>query len=117
MIKKQEINGEMLIMESRRKIRVLYRQCGSIKGVSRRTGISIPTVRKIVKSEEPLAMSYKRSVQRYRKLDEYKETLEKLLRDNLFVKPQRNGVMLFEELCRLGYKGSYSAVNRYILSW
>ena len=26
----------MLIMESRRKIRVLYRQCGSIKGVSRR---------------------------------------------------------------------------------
>jgi transposase len=97
MIKKQEINGEMLIMESRRKIRVLYRQCGSIKGVSRRTGVSIPTVRKIVKSEEPLAMSYKRSVQPYRKLDEYKETLEKLLRDNRFVKPQRNGVRLFEE--------------------
>ncbi len=41
-------------------------------------GVSIPTVRKIVKSEEPLAMSYKRSVQPYRKLDEYKETLEKL---------------------------------------
>jgi transposase len=117
MIKKQEINWEMLIMESRRKIRVLYRQCGSIKGVSRRTGVSIPTVRKIVKSEEPLSVSYKRSVQPYRKLDEYKETLEKLLRDNRFVKPQRNGVMLFEELCRLGYRGSYSAVNRYILSW
>ncbi len=60
-------------------------------------GVSIPTVRKIVKSEEPLAMSYKRSVQPYRKLDEYKETLEKLLRDNRFVKPQRNGVRLFEE--------------------
>jgi len=42
MIKKQEINGEMLIMESRRKIRVLYRQCGSIKGVSRRTGVVYP---------------------------------------------------------------------------
>ena len=55
-----------------------------------------------MKSEEPLAMSYKRSVQPYRKLDEYKETLEKLLRDNRFVKPQGNGVMLFEELCRLG---------------
>ena len=47
-------------MESRRKIRVMYRKCGSIKEVSRNLGISIPTVRKIVKSEESLAVSYKR---------------------------------------------------------
>jgi hypothetical protein len=42
------------MMEDRRKIRVLYRKCGSIKEVSRKTGISIPTVRKIVRSQEAL---------------------------------------------------------------
>lgn len=104
-------------MESRRKIRVLYRKCGSIKEVSRSTGISIPTVRKIVNCEESLGESYKRSVQPYPKLGKYKETLEKLLRDNRFAKPKRNGAMLFEELQNLGYGGSYSAVSRYISAW
>ena len=103
-------------MESRRKIRVLYRKYGSIKGVSRRTGISIPTVRKIVKSEV-LDVSYKRTVQPYRKLEVYIDTLERLLRDNRFAKPKRTAVMLFEELRDLGYSGSYSAVNRYISAW
>ncbi len=104
-------------MEDRRKIRVLYRKCGSIKEVSRRTGISIPTVRKIVKANEDLQVTYKRTVQPYRKLETYKDTLEKLLRDNRFAKPKRNGKMLFEELRDLGYCGSYSAVNRYIDAW
>jgi transposase len=104
----------MIMMEDRRKIRVLYRKCGSIKEVSRRTGISIPTVRKIVKANEDLQVTYKRTVQPYRKLETYKDTLEKLLRDNRFAKPKRNGKMLFEELRDLGYCGSYSAVNRYI---
>lgn len=107
----------MIMMEDRRKIRVLYRKCGSIKEVSRRTGISIPTVRKIVRSQEVLDVSYKRSVQPYRKLEDYKDTLEKLLRDNRFAKPKRNGKMLFEELKDRGYCGSYSAVNRYIEAW
>jgi transposase len=104
-------------MESQRKIRVLYRKCGSIKEVSRRTGISLPTVRKIIKSEEALGVGYKRCVQQYPKLGGYKETLEKLLRDNRFAKPQRTGKMLFEDLQDLGYRGSYSAVNRYIGAW
>lgn len=107
----------MIMMEDRRKIRVLYRKCGSIKEVSRRTGISIPTVRKIVRSQEVLDVSYKRSVQPYRKLEDYKDRLEKLLRDNRFAKPKRNGKMLFEELKDRGYCGSYSAVNRYIEAW
>jgi transposase len=104
-------------MESRRKIRVLYRKCGSIKEVSRNTGVSIPTVRKIVKSLDSVTVSYKRSVQHRPKLDMYKEALEKLLRDNRFARPKRNGMMLFEELRDQGYTGSYSAVSRYISSW
>jgi transposase len=107
----------MIIMESRRKIRVLYRKIGSLKGVSRETGISLPTVRKIVNCEEPLGLKYKRLSQPFPKLDSYKDALEKLLRDNRLMKPKRNGVMLFEELCKFGYKGSYSAVNRYISLW
>ena len=105
------------MMEDRRKIRVLYRKCGSIKEVSRTTGISIPTIRKIVMAKEALQVKYKRTVQPYRKLEGYKDTLEKLLRDNRFAKPKRNGKMLFEELRDLGYCGSYSAVNRYIEAW
>ena len=50
------------MMEDRRKIRVLYRKCGSIKEVSRRTGISIPTVRKIVKATEDLQVTYNGSL-------------------------------------------------------
>lgn len=107
----------MILMESRRKIRVLYRKCGSIKPVSRRTGISVPTVRKIIKSEEALEVSYKRSVQQHPKLGRYKEALEKLLRDKRFSKPQRTGKMLFEDLQDLGCRRSYSAVNRYISAW
>lgn len=99
-------------MESRRKIRV-----GSIKAVSRRTGISVPTIRKIIKSEEAIEVSYKRSVQQHPKLGGYKEALEKLLRDNRFSKLQRTGKMLFEALQDLGCRGSYSAVNRYISAW
>ena len=104
-------------MESRRKIRVMYRKCGSIKEVSRNLGISIPTVRKIVKSEESLAVSYKRESQPFPKLEGHKESLEKLLRDNKNAKPKRNGVQLFEELKDVGYVGSYSAVGRYIKAW
>ena len=104
-------------MESRRKIRVLYRKCGSIREVSRITGISLPTVRKIIRSDEAVAASYKRVVQPHPKLGIYKELLEKLLRDNKFAKPKRNGIMLFEELRDQGYGGSYSAVARYIKAW
>ena len=39
-------------MESRRKIRSLYRKCGSIKEVSRRTGISVPTVGSVASVRE-----------------------------------------------------------------
>ena len=70
-----------------------------------------------MRSQEVLDVSYKRTVQPYRKLEGYIDTLEKLLRDNRFAKPKRNGKMLFEELRDLGYKGSYSAVNRYIDGW
>lgn len=60
------------MMEDRRKIRVLYRKCGSIKEVSRTTGISIPTIRKIVRAKEALQVKYKRTVQPYRKLEGYR---------------------------------------------
>lgn len=60
----------MILMESRRKIRVLYRKCGSIKALSRRTGVSIQTVRKIVRAEEGVDVIYKRTVQPYRKLED-----------------------------------------------
>jgi transposase len=74
-------------------------------------------VRKIIRSDEAQSVSYKRAHQPFPKLEGYKEILEKLLRDNKFAKPKRNGIMLFEELRDQGYIGSYSAVGRYISAW
>jgi transposase len=47
----------------------------------------------------------------------HRETLEKLLRDNVRAKPKRTTKALFESLQNSGYDGSYSAVSRYAANW
>lgn len=103
-------------MESKRKIRSLYRSGERISDIIRRTGISRPTISKIIHSEEDSGI-YKRAVQPYPALGEHIEALEKLLRESKFAKPKRTTKHLFEELQRGGYDGSYSAVRRYASKW
>lgn len=98
-------------MESQRKIRVEYRSGKNISQISRKSGISRPTIRKIVNSEE-LTDKYERRVQPHPKLGDYTEKLEKLLRQNKQQKVKQTVKSLYHELQDKGYKGSYSAVSR-----
>lgn len=107
----------MLIMESKRKILVRHRRGDSILSISREFNISRNTIRSIIRSKCDIKSDYVRSIQSNPKLGDYIESLEKMLRDNKYTKPKKTGKALFEELKAYGYKGSYSAVSRYINSW
>ena len=101
-------------MESKRKVLIRYRRGEKIRAISRDLNIARNTVKSIIYSDSRNKSAYVRTVQPSPKLGNYTETLEKLLRDNKNIRPKRTGVALFEELKAYGYKGSYSAVSRYI---
>ena len=104
-------------MESKRKVLIRHRRGEKIRAISRDLNIARNTVRSIIYSDSRNKSAYVRTVQPSPKLGNYTETLEKLLRDNKNIRPKRTGVALFEELKAYGYKGSYSAVSRYICLW
>lgn len=104
-------------MESKRKIMVRYRRGEGIRAISRALNISRNTARSIIRAQGNIKSEYTRTTQPNPKLGAYIERLEKLLRDNKHSKPQKTGRALYEELKGYGYKGSYSAVSRYISSW
>ena len=108
----------MLIMESKRKVLVRYRNGHKIRAISRELNLSRNTVKNIIHSKDiTTTTSYIRVVQPSPKLGQYIERLEKLLRDNKNARPPRTGRAFFEELKDFGYTGSYSAVSRYIGRW
>lgn len=111
----------MIIMETKRKILNCYRKGDGIRKISREFNVSRNTVRDIIRShklrEEVIAPSYTRSVQSYPALEKYLTPLENLLQENQSTQPKRTIVQIYEELCRQGFKGSYSAVNRYTAKW
>ena len=104
-------------MESKRKVLVGYRRGDSISAMSREMNISRNTIRSIIRFKNNIKTEYERTVQPIPRLWDYVEKLERMLRDNKHSKPKKTGRALFEELRSYGYKGSYSAVSRYICSW
>jgi transposase len=104
-------------MESQRKILNRYRRGEKIRSISREMNLSRNTVRRIVRCEGTLRSSYERKVQPYPILGEYRETLEKLLRDNAVTRPKRTTKQIYETLQDMGYSGSYSTVGRYVCGW
>ncbi len=107
----------MLIMETKRKVLTRHRRGEKIRKISRDLNLSRNTVRSILRETDSPSALYSRVVQPYPALGEHVETLEKLLRENKTAKPKRNAKQLFEELELGGYKGSYSAVGRYVAKW
>jgi transposase len=104
-------------MESKRKILARYRRGDGIRAISREFNLSRNTIRSIIRAQGEIKSNYVRSVQPNPKLGGYIEKLEKMLRDNKHTKPKKTGKTLFEDLIACGYKGSYSAVSRYINCW
>jgi len=104
-------------METRRRILTRHRKGDGIREIGRDLNLARNTVRDVIRNNGGSSVSYTRKDQPYPKLGEYIDILEKLLRDNKHARPKRNAKHLYEELCMIGYKGSYSSVGRYISKW
>jgi len=106
----------MLVVETIAKIRRAFFVEGKpIKQICCDLRMSRNTVRKVIRSGDT-EFSYDRSVQPRPKIDPWRDGL---LTANA-VKPKRERltlVRIYEELCNLGYDGSYDAVLRYASNW
>ena len=106
----------MLLMETKRKILVKYRNGEKIRQISREAQISRNTIRGIIRNKEQIKEGYERKVQPYPALGEYIGKLEKILRENKNTKPKPTNRHVYEEIVLQGYKGSYSTISRYIVT-
>ena len=98
--------------------REFFQRRRTIKEIARDLHIARNTVRKIVRSGAT-AFTYEREHQPLPKIGPWRDELDRLLLANEG-KPAREKLTLiriYEELCALGYDGSYDAVRRYAKSW
>ena len=98
--------------------RAYFVQGKSIKQIERELHVARNTVRKIIRSGET-RFSYERETQPLPAIGPWQAELDRLLLIN-GGKPSRERLTLiriYEELCGLGYGGSYDAVRRYGRRW
>jgi len=106
-------------VETIRKVRFArHRDHKSIREICRDFHLSRNTVRKILRSDAT-EFVYERKVQPRPKLEPFKEQLAAYLKEDLGrpVKQRRTALLLFEQLQREGYDGSYDSVRRYVQRW
>jgi len=109
----------MLIVETIAKIRRAYFSLGKpIKEICRELRVSRKVVRKVIRSNAT-EFHYERSRQPLPRIGPWRERLEALLEENeaKAARERLTVIRLFEELCSLGYEGSYAAVRRYAMAW
>lgn len=106
-------------METIRKIRCAYQRDGkSIRQIAREMHLSRNTVKKVLRGEAT-EFTYARTTQPLPKLGPYEQSLlARLAEDaNLPRRQQRSARLLFEQLQREGFEGSYDSVRRYLTKW
>lgn len=106
-------------METIVKIRRLhYSEGETIKGISRKLGLSRNTVRKVLRSGETKFV-YERTRQPRPMLEEFIADLEKWLKEDEDAPKRRRRTIrkLHQGLKKKGYIGSYDAVHHYIRIW
>lgn len=104
----------MLVMETIRKIRVRHRNGESIRKISRDMHISRNTTRKFLRSGELKDPSYTRIKTNYPQLGPYIDEVNQLLKEDRKAPRTRTMRSIYEILEDRGFKGSYSAVCKYI---
>jgi transposase len=97
----------MVNVEEWVQIRDLWRQGLSITAIAQRTGHDRKTIRKVIRSEGPLA--YGPRARRPSKLDSFKPYLEARMTQGVF-----NTVKLFQELQGQGYHGQLSILKDFV---
>jgi transposase len=109
----------MLVVETIAKIRRAYFLLGKpIKEICRELGVSRKVVRKVIRSNAT-EFHYERARQPLPTIGPWRERLESLLENNegKSARERLTLVRLREELCGLGYDGSYAGVRRYAIGW
>ena len=109
----------MLVVETIAKIRRAYFSQGkAIKEICRELRVSRKVVRKVIRSNAT-EFHYERSQQPLPRIGPWRERLEALLdeNDSRAARERLTLIRIFEELCALGYGGSYAAVRRYAIAW
>jgi transposase len=109
----------MLVVETIAKIRRAYfAQKKSIKAICREFRLSRKVVRKVIRSEAT-EFRYERGRQPLPRIDPWRDQLDALLLANegKAARERLTLIRMFEELCGLGYEGSYDAVRRYAKKW
>ena len=109
----------MLVVETIAKIRRAYFSLGKpIKEICRELRVSRKVVRKVIRSNAT-EFHYERTRQPLPTIGPWRERLDSLLEDNegKSARERLTLVRLYEELCGLGYDGSYAAVRRYAIGW
>lgn len=102
------VEGEVINQNVYGAIRALGEQGESKKGIARRLGLDVKTVRSWLR--RPWREQRRRP--RGRRLDAWREFLQARAPEVGF-----NGVVLTRELTDKGYSGSYSALVKYIAAW
>jgi len=88
-------------------IRNLYNQGYGKKRIAKILGISVNTVRRALKSDQP--PEYKRSKSRDQKILPYAEVVKEMYLEKKLI-----GTRIYEELKKLGYDGSLMTLYRYL---
>ncbi|RDE09579.1 IS21 family transposase [Pelagibacterium lacus] len=98
--------------------RAYFVQGKSIKQIERELHVARNTVRKIIRSGET-RFSYERETQPLPAIGPWQAELDRLLLTNegKVSRERLTLIRIYEELCGLGYEGSYDAVRRYGRRW
>lgn len=105
-------------METVAHIRIRVADGKGIRATAREFGISRNTVRKALEKGETGFVRRKRK-QRSSILDSFKETLDRLLLENIdgTSRDKRDILLFYNELQGVGYSCSYSAIRSYVQKW
>jgi hypothetical protein len=98
--------------------RAYFAQNKPIKTICRELRVSRKVVRKVIRSQAT-EFRYERGRQPLPRIDPWRDQLDGRLLENEG-KPVRERLTrsrIFEELCAIGYEGSYDAIGRYTKRW
>jgi len=101
--------GKRLSEDDIKSIREAFKQTGTIRGVSRKTGIRRKTVRKYLESMGCPVVNAPAVKKRPSKLDPYKPKIGYLVREK-----KLTAIRVFEEIQQLGYDGGYTILKEYV---
>jgi transposase len=98
--------------------RLFYRERLSIKEIERQTSLSRNTIKKWIRKPEGTEPTYQRK-QAIGKLSPFESRLELALRADAHrpKRERRTALMLFKEIQKAGFDGSYPLVTKFIQNW